>query len=110
MSVVHTYSAKVACFGDALDTGSFSLIRKRTLSSQLVSFTTVSDLGRSSIYNRLKFRGREIFHSVGFTQGSGKFHFANRPYAVLHDYAVRHCDPTPSVNSGGLAFGTGEKL
>ena len=57
--------------------GNSSVIRKRTLPSQLVSLTTVSALGRSSIYNRLKFRGREIFHSVGFTQGTGEFHFAN---------------------------------
>ena len=84
--------------------GSFSLIRKRTLPSQLVCLTTVSALGRSSIYNRLKFRGREIFHSVGFTQGSGEFHFANGLYAALHDYAVRHCDPTAKHSLWGTGF------
>ena len=84
--------------------GSFSLIRKRTLPSQLVSLTTVSALGRSSIYNRLKFRGREIFHSVGFTQGSGEFHFTNGLYAALRDYAVRHCDPTAKHSLWGTGF------
>ena len=85
-------------------TGRFSLIRKRTLPSQLVSLTTVSALGRSSIYNRLKFRGRKIFHSVGFTQGSGEFHFSNGLYATLHDYAVRHCDPTAKHSLWGTGF------
>ena len=81
-----------------------SLIRNRTLASQLVSLTTTSALGRSSIYNRLKFRGREIFHSVGFTQGSGEFHFANGLYAALHDYAMRHCDPTAKNSLWGTGF------
>ena len=84
--------------------GSSSVIRKRTLPSQLVSLTTASALGRSSIYNRLKFRGREIFHSVGFTQGSGDFHFANGLYASLHDYAVRHCNPTAKHGLWGTGF------
>ena len=84
--------------------GSFSVIRKRTLPSQLVSLTTASALGRSSIYNRLKFRGREIFHSVGFTQGSGEFHFANGLYAALHDYAVRQCEPTAKHDLWGTGF------
>ena len=81
-----------------------SVIRKRALASQLVSITTTSALGRSSIYNRLKFRGREIFHSVGFTQGSGEFHFANGLYSALHDYAVRHCDPTAKHSLWGAGF------
>ena len=84
--------------------GNSSVIRKRTLPSQLVSLTTVSALGRSSIYNRLKFRGREIFHSVGFTQGTGEFHFANGLYSALHDYAVRHCNPTAKHSLWGTGF------
>ena len=81
-----------------------SVIRNRMLASQLVSITTTSALGRSSIYNRLKFRDREVFHSVGFTQGSGEFHFANGLYAALHDYAVRHCDPTAKHSRWGTGF------
>ena len=84
--------------------GQSSVIRKRTLAGQLVSITTTSALGRSSIYNRLKFRGREIYHSVGFTQGSGEFHFANGLYDTLHDYAVRHCAPTAKHSLWGTGF------
>ena len=84
--------------------GNFSVIRKRSLAGQPVCITTASALGRSSIYNRLKFHGREIFHSVGFTQGSGEFHFANGVYAALHDYATRYCDPTAKNSLWGTGF------
>ena len=84
--------------------GNRSVIRNRALPSQLVSLTTVSALGRSSVYNRLKLGGRKIFHSVGFTQGSGEFHFANGLYAALHGYAVKHCDPTAKHGLWGTGF------
>ena len=84
--------------------GNRSVIRQRTLAGQLVSITTASALGRSSIYNRLKFRNRKMFHSVGFTQGSGEFHFANGLYAALYEYAVQHCDPTAKNDLWGKGF------
>ena len=84
--------------------GRSSVIRGRPLSSQLVSITTTSALGRSSIYNRLKFRGREVYKSVGFTRGSGEFHFANGLYAALSEYAERNCDATAKHRLWGTGF------
>ena len=84
--------------------GHRSVIRQRTLAGQLVSITTASALGRSSIYNRLKFHNRKMYHSVGFTQGSGEFHFANGVYSALHEYAVQHCDPTAKNGLWGKGF------
>ena len=84
--------------------GRVSVIRNRSLAGRLISITTTSALGRSSIYNRLKFRGREVFQSVGFTEGSGEFHFANGLYSALADYAVRHCDATAKHNLWGTGF------
>ena len=84
--------------------GRSSVIRGRLLSSQLVSVTTASALGRSSIYNRLNFRGRKLYQSVGFTQGSGEFHFANGLYSALSAYADRHCDATAKHNLWGIGF------
>ena len=81
-----------------------SVIRQRSLASQLVAITTASALGRSSIYNRLTLRGRKIFHSVGFTQGSGEFHFANGLYAAIQDYAIKHCTPTAKNGLWGKGF------
>ena len=84
--------------------GRSSVIRGRPLSSQLVAITTTSAMGRSSIYNRLKFRDRTVFQSVGFTQGSGEFHFANGLYAALSDFAERHCDATAKHDLWGTGF------
>ena len=84
--------------------GRSSVIRGRPLSSQLVAITTTSAMGRSSIYNRLKFRDRTVFQSVGFTQGSGEFHFANGLYAALSDFADRHCDATAKHDLWGTGF------
>ena len=84
--------------------GHRSVIRQRTLAGQLLSITTASALGRSSIYNRLKFGNRKMFHSVGFTRGSGEFHFTNGLYSALHEYALQHCDPSAKNTLWGKGF------
>ena len=63
-----------------------SVIRKRTFDGRLALVTTTSALGRSSIYNRLRVEGMEIFQEVGFTEGYGHFHLANGTYEKLRDY------------------------
>jgi hypothetical protein len=52
-----------------------SVIKKRTISPRLALVTTTSALGRSSIYNRLKFKNRLLFIPLGMTEGYGHFHF-----------------------------------
>ncbi len=65
-----------------------SVIRQREFDGRLAMITTTSALGRSSIYNRLRFRGEEVFHPVGFTEGYGHFHLANGTYEHLRAYLV----------------------
>lgn len=77
---------------------------------RLALITTVSALGRSSMYNRLRYRqggedrGRLIFESVGHTQGSGGFHFSSALYESLSAYALTHCRPTAKSASWGTGF------
>jgi hypothetical protein len=77
---------------------------------QLALITTVSALGRSSMYNRLRYRlgskdrGRLAFEAVGFTRGSGEFHFSNGLYASLSSYALAHCQPTAKSETWGMGF------
>jgi hypothetical protein len=52
-----------------------SVIRRVAREPHLVLLTTTSALGRSSLYNRLKVDGREIFINLGFTKGWGHFHW-----------------------------------
>jgi hypothetical protein len=81
-----------------------ALISGRPLDARLALLTTTSALGRSSIYNRLRFRGEEVFVSAGFTQGSGDFHFSDGFYEDLRRFALRHCDPTAKHTKWGQGF------
>lgn len=84
--------------------GERTLISRRIADGQLALLTTTSALGRSSLYNRLTFRGEPVFQSLGFTQGSGEFHFSNGFYEDLRRLAVAHCDPTAKHAQWGKGF------
>lgn len=81
-----------------------SVIRGRPLDGRMVLVTTTSALGRSSIYNRVTYDGRLLYHSVGFTRGSGEFHFSNGLYQAIYDYATRFCQPTAKNEKWGKGF------
>lgn len=81
-----------------------SLIQATTSDARLALITTTSALGRSSIYNRIRYQGRLLFRSVGYTQGSGEFHFANGLYGAMHDFAREHCQPTAKKEEWGTGF------
>lgn len=71
--------------------GATSLIAKRRSSSPLAAVTTTSALGRSSIYNRLFHPDGELaFVPVGYTAGSGDFHFSGTIYDELSAFAAEH--------------------
>jgi hypothetical protein len=83
---------------------SLSVVKQRDLRSRLVLVTTTSALGRSSIYNRLRFDGRTVFESVGFTRGSGEFHFTNGLYKDIRRFAEANCNPTAKQERWGTGF------
>ena len=66
--------------------------------------TTTSALGRSSVYNRLRFDGRTVYKSVGYTRGSGDFHFSNEIYDEILRFANRWCEPTAKQARWGTGF------
>jgi hypothetical protein len=68
------------------------------------SLQTMSALGRSSIYNRLRFHDRLLFESLGYSQGSGEFHFSNGLYGAISEYAGRHCEATAKKTRWGTGF------
>lgn len=81
-----------------------SLIRERQVDGQLALITTTSALGRSSIYNRLKYDGRILYQRVGFTQGSGDFHFSNGAYTAISAFTTQYCEPTAKQKRWGKGF------
>jgi hypothetical protein len=84
--------------------GVCSVIRQKIHDGRLALITTTSALGRSSIYNRLRIGKRYVFQSVGFTRGSGEFHFSNGLYEDIVTYAEAHCKPTAKQGRWGSGF------
>lgn len=60
-----------------------SLIKGRRLSPEILFITTTSAFGRSSLYNRLKYKDEPVALSLGYTQGSGSFHVPEYLYLEL---------------------------
>ena len=84
--------------------GTRSLISGKPFDGRIALITTMSALGRSSLYNRLTFDGEKVFRSVGFSKGTGEFHFSNGLYASISDYAKRYCEATYRKEAWGEGF------
>jgi hypothetical protein len=84
--------------------GRETVISSARLDGRLALITTMSALGRSSIYSRLKYRNRLLYHSLGFSRGSGEFHFSNGLYGPIAEYATRYCKPTAKKQPWGVGF------
>jgi hypothetical protein len=80
-----------------------SVILQREFDGRLALVTATSALGRSSIYNRLRHNGVQVFQPVGFTEGFGHFHLANGTFEKLRQYMKACRDP----EIGRYRFGTG---
>jgi len=80
------------------------VIRRTPHDGRLAMITTTSALGRSSVYNRLRFEDHRLFNAVGYTRGSGEFHFANGLYGSLTAFAIKHCEPTAKRRRWGTGF------
>lgn len=76
----------------------------RRFNDGLAMLTTTSALGRSSLYARLRDRrGVDIWHPVGYTAGSGDFHFGDDLYERLAAFLREH-EPATAKHEG---WGTG---
>jgi hypothetical protein len=81
-----------------------SLITNATADGRLAMIATTSALGRSSIYNRLRYHDRLLMVPVGYTSGWGEFQFSNGAYSQLRAYAEKYCDKTAKDESWGTGF------
>lgn len=84
--------------------GARSVIRRKVHDGRLALLTTTSALGRSSVYNRLRLSNRVLYQSVGFTKGSGEFHFSNGLYGAITEFVEEHCKPTAKQERWGTGF------
>lgn len=61
----------------------FTLMKERKIPPNLLFITTTSAFGRSSLYNRLKYKDELVAEYLGYTQGSGSFHIPDNLYEEL---------------------------
>ena len=81
--------------------GTITKIQKVTKRPRPVLITTSSALGRSSLYNRLRYRDRLLYVPVGYSKGWGHFHFSVDLFAEMCD--LLHSDggvPSHRFGSG----------
>jgi hypothetical protein len=52
----------------------------------------------------VNFNGRALFNRIGYTSGSGEFHFSNGLYSELSRFAALHCEPTAKQERWGIGF------
>lgn len=84
-----------------------TLISARDPDANLSAVTTTSALGRSSIYNRLqRSDGSRYMESLGYTRGSGDFHFSGEIYEELVQIAAEANigKPTQRHERWGVGF------
>lgn len=88
-------------FYQAKYTGVTTIMNKRILNPDLIFLTTTSAFGRSSIYNRLKYKNEWVAKSLGYTQGSGTFHVSQELYLELQRFLKRrHIDVNTTFGYG----------
>ncbi len=66
--------------------GSTTIINGRKDSGELVLLTTTSAFGKSSIYNRVKYKGQPVCIPVGYTKGLGYTYIPPDLIQVMKDY------------------------
>lgn len=62
------------------------IISKEEKKALLLSVTTSSSMGRSSLYNRLRLGGIAYFEPIGYTCGWGHFHIPDSLFIELRSY------------------------
>jgi hypothetical protein len=60
-----------------------SVIRKRILPATLLFITTTAAFGKSSMYERLRYKDEPVFEFLGYTSGSGTFHIQEEIYVKI---------------------------
>lgn len=63
-------------------------MEQNIISPHLVLFTTTSAYGRSSIYNRVKYKDRLLCFSLGYTKGFGAFKYTDEISRLMKEYLL----------------------
>lgn len=93
-------------------TGKTTETLQRTDTPQIALITTLSALGKSAVYNRLKYKNRYVFESIGYSEGYGDFHFYPI-YDQIHEFVKtvqQHRNPDKKFNPNDVKYSRNEIL
>ena len=65
-----------------------TIIQNKLKNPQLALLTTASALGRSSLYDRIKYDGRWVYERIGESEGWGHFHLNHGLFDDMLDYLM----------------------
>lgn len=63
-----------------------TILDRRKIPARLLFITTTGAYGKSSVYNRLKYKDQSVAKFIGYSKGSGSFHIPNSLYLDLLEY------------------------
>ncbi len=107
LAALLTLSNEVRGFLTAKYAGTTTRIAEKQKDPTPVLITTSSALGRSSVYNRVTYRGELMLHSVGFTRGFGHFQFSDELFGDLVTFVRHEVLPSPATKVGSSKYGSG---
>lgn len=81
-----------------------TILLKRKIPANLLFITTTGAYGKSSVYNRLRFKNNKVCDFIGYTHGSGSFHIPNSLYEGFVNYLMENNIKTER------AFGNGPSV
>jgi hypothetical protein len=63
-----------------------TIIKGEKKNPELALLTTASALGKSSVYDRINFKNRKLFQSIGYSKGYGHFHLNNGLFTEMREH------------------------
>lgn len=83
-----------------------TVMQRRKIPARLLFVTTTGAYGKSSVYSRLKYGGREVAIFLGFSNGTGSFHIPN----LLYENLLRYLESKNIDTERGYGSGPSRKV
>ncbi|MBN1215447.1 MAG: DUF4338 domain-containing protein [Candidatus Lokiarchaeota archaeon] len=84
--------------------GTKSFIKERENTGELIMISTLSALGKSSIYDRIKLPNGQKFIKCGFSNGYGEFQFHGSLYNEIFSFVSKYYLPSQKIKEWGSGF------
>ncbi len=83
-----------------------TILKKRKLPSRLLFITTTSAYGKSSVYERINYKGETVSQFIGYTSGAGTFQLPE----VLYNECLQYLEQRGIDTKRGYGTGPSRKM